>query len=55
MRRFAVTQMLVWIIHKENDNNNDMAQKEYKNKHDWVGKVIAWELCKKLKFEQTNK
>ena len=28
--------------------------KEYKNRHDWVGKVIHWELCKKLKFDYTD-
>ena len=27
---------------------------EYKTRHDWVGKVIHWELCKKLKFDQTT-
>ena len=30
-------------------------QKEYKTRHDWVGKVIPWELCKKLKFDHMNK
>ena len=34
---------------------NKLAQKEYKTKHDWVGKVIHWESCKKLKFDHTNK
>ena len=29
--------------------------KEYKTRHDWVGKVIHWELWKKLKFEHVNK
>ena len=24
-----------------------LAQKEYKARHDWVGKVIHWEMCKK--------
>ena len=24
-------------------------------RHDWVGKVIHWELYKKLKFDHTNK
>ena len=24
-------------------------------RHDWEGKVIHWELCKKLKFNHTNK
>ena len=32
-----------------------LAQKEYNTKHDWVGKVIHMELCKKLKFYLTNK
>ena len=32
-----------------------LAQKEYKTRYDWVGKVIHWELCKKLKFDHTNK
>ena len=32
-----------------------LAQKEYKIRHDWVGKVIHWELCKKFKFDPTNK
>ena len=33
----------------KNSNN------EYKTRHDWVGKVIHWELCKKFKFDHTNK
>ena len=32
-----------------------LAQKEYKARHDWVGKGIHWELCKKFKFDHTNK
>ena len=32
-----------------------LAQKEYKARHDWVGKVIHWEMCKKFKFNHTNK
>ena len=32
-----------------------LAQKEYKTRHDWVGQVIHWELCKKFKFDHTNK
>ena len=23
--------------------------------YDWVGKMIPWELCKRLKFDQANK
>ena len=33
---------------------NKLAQKEYNTRHDWVGKVIHWELCKKLKFDHVN-
>ena len=29
--------------------------KEYKTRHDWVGKVIHWEICKKFVFDHTNK
>ena len=32
-----------------------LAQKGYKTRHDCVGKVIHWEMCKKFKFEYTNK
>ena len=32
-----------------------LAQREYKARHDWVGKVIHWEMCKKFKFDLTNK
>ena len=32
-----------------------MTQKEYKAGQDWVGKIIYWELCKRLKFDHTNK
>ena len=28
---------------------------EYKARHDWVGKVIHWEMCRKFQFEHTNK
>ena len=33
---------------------SNLAQKEYKTRHDWVGKVIHWEMCKKFKFDHTN-
>ena len=32
-----------------------LAQKEYKARHDWVGKLVHWEVCKKFKFDHTNK
>ena len=31
------------------------AQKEDKTTHDWPDKVIHWEMCKKYKFDDTNK
>ena len=34
---------------------SNQAQKKYKNEHDWVGKVIYLELCKKLKCHNTDK
>ena len=34
---------------------NKLAQKEYKTRHDCVGKVIHWQMCKKFKFDHTNK
>ena len=32
-----------------------LAQNEYKARHDWAGKVIHWEMCKKFQFDHTNK
>ena len=32
-----------------------LAQKVYKARHAWVGKAIHWEMCKKFKFDHTNK
>ena len=32
-----------------------LAQKEYKTRHKWVGKVIHLEMCKKFKLDHTNK
>ena len=31
-----------------------LAQNEYKTRHDWVGKVTHWEMCKKFKFDHMN-
>ena len=35
--------------------NHQSHNKEYKTKHDWVGKMTNWEMCKKFKFGHTNK
>ena len=32
-----------------------LAQKEYKTRHNWAGKVIHWEMCKKVKFDHKKK
>ena len=32
-----------------------LALKEYKTRHNWVGKGINWEMYKKFKFDHTNK
>ena len=32
-----------------------LAQKEFKTRRDWVGKMIHGGMCKKLKFDHTNK
>ena len=32
-----------------------LAQKEYKARHDWVSKVIHWDMCKEFKFDHANK
>ena len=32
-----------------------LTEKDYKTRHDWVGKAIHWESCKKFKFDYTNK
>ena len=32
-----------------------LTQKQYKTRHDWVSKVIHWEMYKTLKFDHTNK
>ena len=43
------------INHIINEYKKKLEQKEYKTRHDWMGKVILWELCKKLKFNYTAK
>ena len=32
-----------------------LAKKEYKTRHDWLGKMIHWKLSKKFKFDHMNK
>ena len=42
------------IIHIISESSK-LAQKEYKTRHDWMGKVIHWEMWKKFKFNHVNK
>ena len=32
-----------------------LAQNKYKTRHDWVSKMIHWEMCQKFKFDHKNK
>ena len=32
-----------------------LVPREYKARHDWVGKVVHWEMCRKFPFDHTNK
>ena len=32
-----------------------LAKKKYKTRHDWMDKVIHWEMCKKFKFDYKSK
>ena len=39
-----------------NERMQQISTKRVQNKkYDWVGKTIHWELCKKFKFDHTNK
>ena len=42
-------------IHNIKSECSKLAQKKYKTRHDWVGKASYWEMCKKSKFDHTNK
>ena len=32
-----------------------LAQREYKRRHDWVGRKIHWEVCRKIDFDVNEK
>ena len=48
--RCKIDKMVYYKISKY----TKLAQKKSKTRHDWVRKVILGELCKILKFKQTN-
>ena len=43
------------MINRIISNCCKFARKQYKARHDWVGKVIHWEMCRKFQFDHTNK
>ena len=43
------------MINHINSKYSKLEQKVYNTRNDWVGKVIDSELCKKSKFDQSNK
>ena len=46
-----------WCGERDETINNTISRYsklEQKDGHDWMGKVIHWELCKKFKLDQTN-
>ena len=50
----------LWDDGDETANNitsecSKQMQKEYKTRHDWMGTVIHWELCKRLKLNHTGR
>ena len=48
----------MWCLRRNDQSQSDcsnLTQKEYKTRHDWRGKVIYRDLCKKLKFDHTTK
>ena len=57
----TTTIIIIIIIDRDETINHiisecsKLAQREYKTRHDRVGKVIHWEKCKKFKFYHTNK
>ena len=46
-----------WLCDERDETitHRKVAQKDYKTRHDWVGKMTHWKLYKKLKFDRTNK
>ena len=51
----CIREVIIIIIIIIISKCSKLAQREYKARHDWVGKVIHGEMCKKFKFDHTNK
>ena len=46
--------IIIITIHHIISECSKLTQKEYKAWHNWVGKLIHWEMCKKFKFDHNN-
>ena len=50
-----------WCGDRDETTNNvisewsKLPQKKFKTRHEWEGKIIHWEMCKKFEFDRTNK
>ena len=57
LRKLAVTQNYNEkpSANSQRNNNNNNNNNNNKARHDWVGKVIHWEMCRKFQFDHTNK
>ena len=54
--RMTITRKQKWgEINHIISECSKLAQKEYKTRHNWVSKVIHWEMCKKFKLDNMNK
>ena len=65
----TITKLIMWLIVSSLSLCGDwdetinhiisecgkLAQKEYKARPNWLGKVIHWEMCRKFQFDHTNK
>ena len=45
------TKQSTYII----SEGSKLVQREYNTRHNWLGKVIHWKLCKKFKFDHMSK
>ena len=50
----VVVVIIIIIIIITKTEWSKLSQKEYKNKHYWVGKVIHWELCTQSGFDDVD-
>ena len=46
-----VNHFVIKTVNKIMIECSKLEQKEFKTRHYWVGKVIHWEVCKRLKFD----